>query len=113
MKPATARIGANSEAISSAFLQLIKQGMADLDVSQKVIALNAKHVGCSESALSDAMNGVGNRNFSVEWFWAQEDVFVLHVLGLAQKARGFSADGIRAVKIARIAELVKLILEVA
>jgi hypothetical protein len=116
MKSAKARIGANSlemPVVSAAFLEFIRQGMADLGVTQKVLVINAKHLGCTESAMSDAMNGVGNRNFSVEWFWAQEDAFVLHVMELAQKARGFTPDGIRATKIARIKELLGLLLETA
>lgn len=107
---ARARIRVNPPAASPAFLEVIRQAMTDKGLTQKSLAITAD---VAESAVSDALKGMNGRSFSVEWLWAQDDAFVLYVFELAQKQRGFTTDGIRAVKIARIKELLGLILEVA
>lgn len=108
-KPVKARISANQNA-SKEVVGMIRQAMSDMQVTQEAFAIDA---GITESVLSEAMNERNGRHFAMAWLWAQSDTFVLHVLEMLREKRGFSVDGIRATKIARIKELVGLILEVA
>lgn len=109
MKPAKARIGANSE-VSREVLDLIRQAMSEMQVTQETIAINAE---VQPSVVSEALNERNGRSFSVVWLWAQDDLFVQRVIELWQLKRGLTPDGIRAAKVARIKELIGLLIEVA
>jgi hypothetical protein len=103
-QPAKVRIAANPTG-NADLLPLIKQAAAETGLSQKAMALNAD-VG--ESVLSEALNG--RRHFAAEWWWAQPDTFLLKFLELVMEARQLTPENARAVRMARITELIGLLL---
>jgi len=89
-------------------LRLIGQALRETDVSQKEAALNA---GVKEQQFSAALNGQGN--FGATWLWAQPDRFLLRLVTLVMEARGLTHEAAQKARAERIAELVRLLLEVA
>lgn len=92
----------------SEILRLIQQCKADCGMSQKELALNAS---CRESEMSDGLAGA--RRFSAEWLWLQPDRFLLRFVELLMEARHLTPENARAVRAARIKELIGLLLEEA
>jgi hypothetical protein len=106
-KQAKAGIDGNSDA-RLAFLVLIRQAARDVNLSQKEFALNA---GCPESHLSEGLNGV--RPMQALWLWLQPDRFLLRLVELLMDARHLTPESVRAIRAARIKELIGLLLEEA
>lgn len=89
-------------------LDLIRQAMTAAGLKQQAAAAAA---GVKESQFSAALNGQGN--FGARWLWAQDDAFWLAFIALVMEARSLTPENARAVRAGRIAELVKLLLEMA
>jgi predicted XRE-type DNA-binding protein len=110
---AKARIDANrpesSDRIDARdeFVSLIRAAMKDADMSQKAFALNA---GVPESVISDGFNGV--RNFAADWLWNQPALFWIRLRDRIDEAKQLSPENNKAIRAARIGELVKLLVEV-
>lgn len=86
-------------------LALIDEARQKVGMSRKEMAGNA---GCPESVLSEALAG-GRSNFAAHWLWQQPDAFVVEFFGLASSRRGLSPESKVAVRAARIAELIRLL----
>lgn len=87
-------------------LRLIGEALRRVGLSQKEAAINA---GVKEQQFSAALLGQGN--FGAMWLWAQPDTFWREFLGLIEQSRGLTPEASRAMKAARIAELVRLLVE--
>jgi plasmid maintenance system antidote protein VapI len=101
----TARMTVNPSVARAA----VRVAMERTGRSQKELAITA---GVPESAFSDALNERG-RNFDIDWVLAQGADFVAEFIANVQVRLGLSEESSRAAKAARIAELVRLLLEVA
>jgi hypothetical protein len=89
--------------------EIVLEVLAETRESQKAIALNA---GCPQSDLSNAL--AGKQRLDAQWLLDQDAVFVERVLTKVRSRLGLVTDNdARGVKIARISELLRLILEVA
>lgn len=86
-------------------LDLIRQTHADLRLKQDAAARIA---GVKPSQYSAALNGQGN--FGATWIWAQDDLFVSHLLDLIKAARGLTEENVRVLRRRRIVELIDLLL---
>jgi hypothetical protein len=88
--------------------ELVRGLMADLQLSQKALAIQAE---CPASDLSNALQG--KQRLEVDWLLNQEPIFVAMLLERVERAKGFTERSERELKAARIAELVRLLVEVA
>jgi hypothetical protein len=84
----TVRTDANS-ATETRAIDLVRAVMHDLRRSQKETALAA---GCTESELSEALNGRQGRRFDAQWIWNQDDAFLRQFLDRVADARGLSPE---------------------
>jgi len=103
-KDARVRIDPNQKEV----LGCIRRAMSTRGLSQKAFAITAR---CTESELSDALNGRDNRRFDVEWVWRQDDDFVIAFLDEVTAARGLTPENKSAVRRRRIIELIDLLLQ--
>lgn len=105
-KTIKAQIDPNSKEI----LPVIRRAMAKTGTSQKAFAIAAR---CTESELSEALNGREGRRFDADWLWRQDDAFVLAFLDEVTEARGLTPENKDAIRRHRIIELIELLLQVA
>jgi len=99
-----------TKADRSVVSDLVRAVMARVGLSQKAMAQNA---AIGESVLSEALAPHGTRHLAMEWLLAQDDEFLLELLAEITTWRGLTVESRRDVKAARIAELVRLIVECA
>lgn len=87
---------------------LVREAMRRAGLSQKAFAIDA---GITESVLSEALSGA--RHLSVDWLWSQGDLFVAELIKLVSERRNLTEQTQRSLRAERVAELVRLLLEVA
>lgn len=87
-------------------LSIIRQVLAEAGLKQEAAAAAAQ---VQPSQFSSALHGKGN--FAVTWLWAQSDAFLLRFVDLLIAARALTPAAARARRAARIAELVRLLVE--
>lgn len=100
-----ARIAVNQ----SVSREAVRVAMGQTGLTQQQFADAA---GCPESTFSDALNQRG-RNLETDWILAQTPAFILAFWQSVERQRGLTSAARQAVKAERIAELVRLIVEVA
>lgn len=86
---------------------LVRRVMAESGTSQKAFALTA---GCTESELSDALNGKENRRFEADWIYRQDALFLQRFLNAMAEERAITQQNTRTVARKRIVELIELLL---
>lgn len=103
-KQAKAQIDPNLKEI----LPVIRRAMGKTGLSQKAMAIAAR---CTESELSEALNGRDGRRFDADWIWRQDDTFVVAFLDEVTETRGLTPENRNAIRRARIVELIGLLLQ--
>jgi hypothetical protein len=89
--------------------EIVSELLAETNTSQKALALAAN---CPQSDLSNALTG--KQRLDAQWLIDQDDVFVDRLLNKIRARKGLVTESdVRASKIARITEVIRLLLEVA
>jgi len=101
------RMDVNSEA-RLALIGVLRQVMSETGTSQKALAATAN---VSEQILSDALAPHGTRHFAAAWILAQDNAFIAAYNRKVELVRGLTVESRREVRVNRITELMRLLLE--